>query len=85
MRRSSTALGNNHQNLRELATRTGGALIDPADHRAIAFHWPRETVDLSAWFSAAGVVLLLIALVRFAPCVVARSRSRANQASPDAG
>jgi hypothetical protein len=57
------AIGNNRANLRSLAERTGGRVIEPDDRRRIEFE-PRYTqVSLATPLSVAGAVLLGVALI----------------------
>jgi hypothetical protein len=58
------ALGNDHDAMRRLADRTGGAVIWPAEHRLIDFRWPRRQASLTPWLSAVGAVCLAMALLR---------------------
>jgi hypothetical protein len=52
------AVGNDHAAMRELAERSGGAVIWPTDHGPIDFRWPRRETSLTSWICAAALVLI---------------------------
>jgi hypothetical protein len=57
-------LGNDHEAMRRVADRSGGAVIWPSDHRPIDFHWPGRQVSLASWLSGAGALCIAMALLR---------------------
>jgi hypothetical protein len=57
------AVGNDHAAMRELAERTGGAVISPTDHGPIDFRWPRRETPLTSWICAAALALIGAGLV----------------------
>ncbi len=57
------AVGNDHAALRELAEKSGGAVIWPSDHGPIDFRWPRIEIPLTAWICGLGLVLIGAGLV----------------------
>ena len=59
------AIGNDHAAMHELATRTGGQVIDVRQTRPIDFHWPRRDVPLASWFAGIGAILIAMGLVRW--------------------
>jgi hypothetical protein len=58
------ALGNDHETMRRLAERSGGAVIWPSDHQPIDFHWPGRRVSLTSWLSGVGALCIAMALLR---------------------
>jgi hypothetical protein len=58
------ALGNDHDAMRRLANRAGGAVVWPGDHHPIDFHWPRRQTSLTSWLCAAGAACIAAALLR---------------------
>ena len=63
--REFEAIGNNLFNARELASRTGGAVIPPTKTTPIQFDFPTRAVSLTSWTAAAGALLLAAGLVRW--------------------
>lgn len=59
------AIGNDRAAMKELASRTGGAVIEPEQKSKIEFNWPRRDVPLLSWLAAAGASMIAIALVRW--------------------
>jgi hypothetical protein len=59
------ALGNDHESMRRLADRSGGAVVPADDHRAIEIPWPRRDVRVTDWFCAIGGALILLGLTRW--------------------
>jgi hypothetical protein len=59
------AVGNDHTAMDELARRSGGRVIGPAESQPIKMDWPAERVPLSSEFGIAGATLLLGALWRW--------------------
>jgi hypothetical protein len=57
------AIGNDIAKLRELAERTGGAIIPPQQVTPIDFRWPARDVPLASWLAAAGVVFIALGLI----------------------
>jgi hypothetical protein len=57
------ALGNDHTAMAALATLTGGQIIQPSDHRLIAFHWPISAIPLAPWFSLLALLLISAGLI----------------------
>jgi hypothetical protein len=57
-------VGNDHAKMRLLATRSGGAVIWPADHGSIDFQWRRREVNLAQWICGVAMVFLAIGLMR---------------------
>ena len=57
------AIGNNRANMRQLAERTGGRVIEPSDNRPITMRWPQRQVRVDAYLALAGAVLLAAGLV----------------------
>jgi hypothetical protein len=57
------AIGNDENALRELAVRTGGAVIDPTQTRRIRFDFPREERPLSSWLALAAALAIASGLV----------------------
>jgi hypothetical protein len=57
------AVGNDRTSLRELAERSGGAVIEPADHGLIDFRWPTQEISLTPWICVIGLVLIGAGLV----------------------
>jgi hypothetical protein len=58
-------IGNDRANLRELAERTGGAVIEPGDVRPIDFRWTRREMALGPWLAGMGAVFVGGGLVRW--------------------
>jgi hypothetical protein len=57
------AVGNDHAAMRELAEKSGGAVVWPTDHGVIDFRWPRTDISLTAWICGLGLVLIGAGLV----------------------
>jgi hypothetical protein len=57
------AIGNNRQNLRTLAERTGGSVINPGPVQPIQFHWPVRQTPLLSEFAFAGFVMIGLGLI----------------------
>jgi hypothetical protein len=57
------AIGDNFANLRELAMRTGGAIVPPQQVTPIDFHWPLNDVPLGSWLATAGAAFIALGLV----------------------
>jgi hypothetical protein len=57
------AIGNNFGNLRELAERTGGAIVPPQQATPIDFRWPPHDVPLGSWLAAAGALFIALGLI----------------------
>jgi hypothetical protein len=57
------AVGNDHAAMRELAERSGGAVVWPTDHGVIDFRWPTKEISLTAWICGLGLVLMGAGLV----------------------
>jgi hypothetical protein len=56
-------IGNDDANLHELARRTGGRVIGPADTNPIVFRWPRTPTPLTPFCATAAASLLAVALL----------------------
>jgi hypothetical protein len=57
------AIGNNVPNLKTLADRTSGSVIEPGPVHPIDFRWPTRRTDLAGELSIAGFVLIGSALI----------------------
>ena len=61
--REFDAIGNDRENLRALADRTGGAVINPGPVQPIQFNWPTRQTDLMPEFAFAGFALISAGLI----------------------
>mgnify|MGYP000079574235 CR=1 FL=1 len=59
------AIGNNRPNMRQLAERTGGRVVEPSDARPISFHWPQRQIALARWLALVAAALVAAGLVRW--------------------
>lgn len=59
------AVGNNRENLRALAARSGGAVVEPSRMRPLDLPWPRRDVPLAPPLALAGAFLIALGLVRW--------------------
>ncbi|HEY8751913.1 MAG TPA: vWA domain-containing protein [Tepidisphaeraceae bacterium] len=59
------ALGNDHTAMEELARKSGGRVISPAESGQLKINWPPRSVQLASETALAGAVLLLAALCRW--------------------
>jgi hypothetical protein len=57
------AIGNDHDAMRSLADRSGGAVIPPTQITPIDFHKPTRRVPLVSWLSALGAMLIAAGLL----------------------
>jgi hypothetical protein len=57
------AIGNDSDAMEKLASRTGGAVINPTDNRPIAFNFPRRRLPLSSWLATAAFVSIGLGLI----------------------
>jgi hypothetical protein len=57
------AIGNDFAALRELAERTGGAIVPPQQMTPVQFRWPPRDVPLVSYLAAGGGLLIAMALV----------------------
>ena len=57
------AVGNDFGALRELAARTGGAVVPPQQATPIDFRWPPRDEPLASVLAAAGGFLIALGLV----------------------
>jgi hypothetical protein len=57
------AIGNDEEAIRDLAARTGGAVIDPMQTRPIRFDFPREERPLTSWLALAAGLAIASGLV----------------------
>ncbi len=57
------AIGNNFANLRDLAQRTGGAVVPPQQATPIDFRWPPHDVPLRSWLAVAGAMCIALGLI----------------------
>ena len=56
-------LGNDHGAMRELASRSGGAVIPPNQTGAINIHWPPRPVSLTSLLAAIGAFVIAFGLI----------------------
>jgi hypothetical protein len=56
------AIGNNRAAMRDLASRTGGAVIQPSQNTRIDFAWPKRKVSLTPWLAIAGAIFVALGL-----------------------
>jgi hypothetical protein len=57
--------GNDRRAMRELAARTGGSVIEPADRRRVPLPVIFRGIPLTSWFAGASAALASLALVRW--------------------
>jgi hypothetical protein len=56
-------IGNDRVNLKALADRTGGSVIEAGPAGPIDFHWPVRQTDLTSEFAIAGFAVISMGLV----------------------
>jgi len=57
------AIGNDERAMKELAFRTGGAVISPTDNRSIQFDFPRRHLPLSSALATAAALSIALGLI----------------------
>jgi hypothetical protein len=62
--REFDAIGNNYQNLTELARRTGGSVIPPDSIKPIDFRWPRHPIPLESEFAFAAFIAFAVWVIQ---------------------
>lgn len=59
------SIGNNLSNMRELAARTGGAVLPPTQTTPLEFEFAARRVSLTSWAAAVAALLLAAGLIRW--------------------
>ena len=59
------AIGNDHGRMADIAERSGGAVIEPADTAALPFIHHRQETSLTAWLATAGAAAIAVGLIRW--------------------
>jgi hypothetical protein len=72
------AIGNNPANLKALADRTGGAVIEAGPVHPIDFHWPTKQIPLASEFAIAGFVAVGFGLIVNRPGIFASAAFRSR-------
>jgi len=63
--REFDAIGNDRDAMRELAQRTGGRMIEPADTQPLNIHGAEHRIMLTSEFAFVGVALIVIGLIHW--------------------
>jgi hypothetical protein len=63
--REFDAIGNNRDAMRDLARRTGGRVIDPADMQPLDIKGPLRRIPLTSEFAFVGVAMIALALIHW--------------------
>jgi hypothetical protein len=58
-------IGNDHEAMRKLAERSGGAVIWSGSNARLDFQWPPREAPLSPWLNGAGAVFIVAGLMRY--------------------
>jgi hypothetical protein len=61
--REFDAVGNDRRAMRDLASRTGGAVIEPGSRAPLSLSRPRRDVPLTSWLATVGAALIAAGLV----------------------
>lgn len=59
------AIGNDHDAMRELASHTGGAIVEPARAAPLDFRWPRRSASMLTPLALLGAIFVALALIRW--------------------